>query len=237
MEQTDVAHTYVVDFPLPAEFASFWLTVEPPLTYHGCFVLSLRQRLPAPYPLPSLLLLSRAWKSVKVYFHSAFPIGNGNHSENALNTDFHPLQLVLTLVFTLTPLPNSHGISSVLLLTVRVVLSQHLSDHPGALSVCSLRVEVEPVHRIQDASVYGLEPIANVRQRSTLTRRHNDAAQHQQLGSPWQRYHRRFSPADALLNSMEGSGSSPHGPRVGDSHPQLQRFKGRDGFLPATISW
>ena len=59
-------------------------------------------------------------------------------------------------------------------LTVRVVLPQHLSDHPGAFSVRPLRSEVEAVHRVQDAAVHGLEAVAHVRQRSTLTRRHDD---------------------------------------------------------------
>ena len=51
--------------------------------------------------------------------------------------------------------------------SVWVVLLQHLPDHTGALAVATGGEVPLAEHRVEDSTVYGLEPIANVRQGST----------------------------------------------------------------------
>ena len=50
---------------------------------------------------------------------------------------------------------------------VRMVLSQHLPHHAGALAVRTGRQQPEPVHGVQRAPVHRLEAVADVGQRAT----------------------------------------------------------------------
>ena len=49
---------------------------------------------------------------------------------------------------------------------VGVVLAEHVADHRGALLVGAAGDEPQLVHRVQDAAVHGLQPIAHVGQRA-----------------------------------------------------------------------
>jgi len=50
-------------------------------------------------------------------------------------------------------------------ISMRVVLAQHLADDARALLVGAVRPEAHIVHRVQDATVDGLEAVAGIRQR------------------------------------------------------------------------
>ncbi len=50
---------------------------------------------------------------------------------------------------------------------MRVVLAHHLADDEGALAVGAGRLQADVVHRVEHPPVYGLQPVAHVRQRPT----------------------------------------------------------------------
>src|SRR5690606_18456271 len=49
-------------------------------------------------------------------------------------------------------------------ITVRVVLTNHVTDHTGRLLIGSVPAVTQLVHREEDAAVYRLEPVSDVRQ-------------------------------------------------------------------------
>ena len=55
---------------------------------------------------------------------------------------------------------------------VRVVVAHHLADHPRALEVPAVGPEAAVVHRVEDARVHRLEPVAHVGQRPPDDDRH-----------------------------------------------------------------
>ena len=50
------------------------------------------------------------------------------------------------------------------LVAMRMQIAHRLADNLGALAVRRLRIEVQPTHGKQDASVNGLQPVAHIRQ-------------------------------------------------------------------------
>ena len=55
---------------------------------------------------------------------------------------------------------------------VRVVLSEHFPDQTGAFLVAGPCCQAQIAHAVQHAPVYGLEPVADVRQRPAYDHRH-----------------------------------------------------------------
>ena len=49
---------------------------------------------------------------------------------------------------------------------MRVVLAEHVADHRRRLLVGAVGEEAELVHRVQDAAVHGLEPVAHIGERA-----------------------------------------------------------------------
>ena len=56
-------------------------------------------------------------------------------------------------------------------LAMRMELADHVADHPGAFLVAGGGVEAKLLHRVQDAAVHRLEPVAHIRQRARHDRR------------------------------------------------------------------
>jgi len=54
---------------------------------------------------------------------------------------------------------------------VRVQLAHHLADDPGALHMAAVWPQPHFAHLVQDAPLYGLEPVAGIRQRPRVDHR------------------------------------------------------------------
>jgi len=58
------------------------------------------------------------------------------------------------------------------LISVRVIFTHHVTDHPGAFLIALRRLQLEQPHRPQQAAVHRLQTIAQIRQRPRGDRRH-----------------------------------------------------------------